>query len=195
GYDGPTFLDRLLQGDTSLWYVAKTRQLNGGGRPLLIFDQFEELFTYPESAVKAFGEELAELLHTGIPLRFRRMADTADLTDEEEDRLENPLEARILFAIRSDRMHLMHQLADRLPNILRNLYELRALAPDDARRAIVQPAAAKGEFNTPSFTWSLEALTALLAFLEDPDDNRRVEGILLQLLCQYFEEKKIAGMG
>lgn len=187
-------LQPLLPEEDSLWRCAKNRQLNGAGRPLLLFDQFEELFTYPEAAIQAFRQELAELLHTELPLRYRRLLDAGAapaLSEAEEDALETPLEARIVFAIRSDRMHLLHQLADTLPNILRHLYELRALRPEDARAAIVEPAQKAGEFCTPSFTWAAPALTNLLGYLQDPDDDNRVEAILLQLLCQYFEEKLV----
>ncbi len=191
-------LQPLLPEEDSLWRCAKNRQLNGAGRPLLLFDQFEELFTYPEAAIQAFRQELAELLHTELPLRYRRLLDAGAapaLSEAEEDALETPLEARIVFAIRSDRMHLLHQLADTLPNILRHLYELRALRPEDARAAIVEPAQKAGEFCTPSFTWAAPALTNLLGYLQDPDDDNRVEAILLQLLCQYFEEKLVEKQG
>jgi len=191
-------LQPLLPEEDSLWRCAKNRQLNGAGRPLLLFDQFEELFTYPEAAIQAFRQELAELLHTELPLRYRRLLDAGaapELSEAEEDALETPLEARIVFAIRSDRMHLLHQLADTLPNILRHLYELRALRPEDARAAIVEPAQKAGEFCTPSFTWAAPALTNLLGYLQDPDDDNRVEAILLQLLCQYFEEKLVEKQG
>ena len=201
GYNKETFLDELLPNDTSLWYYAKTRQLNSAeeqnaGQLLILFDQFEELFTYPIEAIEAFKEEVSELQNTGIPLRFRRMADKADfLTDEDEDRLEEPLEVRQLFGIRSDRMHLLHQLSDRLPNILRNMFELKALQRNDAKDAILLPAQAEGDFRTSKFEWTPAALTSLLVFLEDADNDGRVEGILLQLLCQYFEEKMIEGGG
>ncbi|WP_373552783.1 SUMF1/EgtB/PvdO family nonheme iron enzyme [Haliscomenobacter sp.] len=191
-------LQPLLPEEDSLWRCAKNRQLNGAGRPLLLFDQFEELFTYPETAIQAFRQELAELLHTELPLRYRRLLDAGaapELSEAEEDALETPLEARIVFAIRSDRMHLLHQLADTLPNILRHLYELRALRPEDARAAIVEPAQKAGEFCTPSFTWAAPALSNLLGYLQDPDDDNRVEAILLQLLCQYFEEKLVEKQG
>lgn len=191
-------LQALLPEEDSLWRCAKNRQLNGAGRPLLLFDQFEELFTYPEAAIQAFRQELAELLHTELPLRYRRLLDAGaapELSEAEEDALETPLEARIVFAIRSDRMHLLHQLADTLPNILRHLYELRALRPEDARAAIVEPAQKAGEFCTPSFTWAAPALSNLLGYLQDPDDDNRVEAILLQLLCQYFEEKLVEKQG
>ena len=191
-------LQPLLPEEDSLWRCAKNRQLNGAGRPLLLFDQFEELFTYPEAAIQAFRQELAELLHTELPLRYRRLLDAGaapELSEAEEDALETPLEARIVFAIRSDRMHLLHQLADTLPNILRHLYELRALRPEDARAAIVEPAQKAGAFCTPSFTWAAPALANLLGYLQDPDDDNRVEAILLQLLCQYFEEKLVDQQG
>lgn len=191
-------LQPLLPEEDSLWRCAKNRQLNGAGRPLLLFDQFEELFTYPEAAIQAFRQELAELLHTELPLRYRRLLDAGaapNLSEAEEDALETPLEARIVFAIRSDRMHLLHQLADTLPNILRHLYELRALRAEDARAAIVEPAQKTGEFCTPSFTWAAPALANLLGYLQDPDDDNRVEAILLQLLCQYFEEKLVEQQG
>ncbi len=189
-------LKQLLPQEDSLWRCAKNRQLNGGGRPLLLFDQFEELFTYPEAAVRAFRQELAELLHTDLPLRYRRLLDASTtISPSEEEQLETPLEARIVFAIRSDRMHLLHQLAEHLPNILRNLYELRALRPADAQAAIVEPAQKEGAFCSVAFAWSPGALSALLAYLQDPQDENRVEGILLQLLCQYFEEKLVEQQG
>lgn len=70
GYSSKTFLDELLPDDHSLWSIAKNRQLNGGGQPLLSFDQFEELFSYSDADIVAFQQELSELLTTGIPLRL-----------------------------------------------------------------------------------------------------------------------------
>lgn len=198
-FDSETLLSRLLPEDNSLWRYAKARQLNGGGRPLLLFDQFEELFTYPEEAIQAFREELAELLNTGTPLRYLRRLEAPDapeLPETDEDSLEAPLDARILFAIRSDRLHLLGQLTEYLPNTLRRLYELRALRPGDAKAAITRPAelpdAGEGKaFITPPFGWAPDALEKMLAFLQDPEDENRVEGILLQMVCHYLEEKKV----
>jgi hypothetical protein len=191
----PSFLSRLLPGDNSLWQVAKTRQLNGGGSPLLIFDQFEELFSYPEEQVRRFREELSELLNTGIPLRFRRMVEAAgDLAEADEERLEAPLDARILFAIRSDRMHLLDRLKDHLPTVLRHCFELKALQPDDARDAILLPARAEGNFKTPTFEYQPDALQTILQFLQDPQDGR-IEGILLQMLCEKYERQLAEAKG
>ncbi|MDX2066945.1 MAG: SUMF1/EgtB/PvdO family nonheme iron enzyme [Haliscomenobacter sp.] len=195
--DSP-ILSKILPTEASLWRCAKNRQLQGGGRLLLVFDQFEELFTYPEAAVRAFRQELAELLLDELPLRYQRLLEGPlgeQLSSAEEAALEAPLGTHVLFAIRSDRMHLLHQLAEPLPTILRNLFELRALQAADAEAAIVKPAQQSGSFCTPPFTWSAPALQALLHFLQDPQDDQRVEGILLQLLCQYIEEKWVEKEG
>jgi hypothetical protein len=188
-------LSRLIQSDDSLWKYAKEKQFGKEGKPLLIFDQFEELFSYPTQQIQAFQQEVSELLNTGIPLRFRRALEkTEDISDAEEEILESPLEARIVFAIRSDRMHLMDRLTTYLPNVLRNCFELRALKREDAQNAIVAPARAEGSFKTQPFEYSDAAVTNLLQFLEDGQE-KRVEGILLQMLCEHYERKQVEEQG
>jgi len=192
---GQTLLNKLIPDDESLWRFSKNRQLIGGDKPLLLFDQFEELFSYPNDQIIAFQQELSELLNTSIPLRFRRLIDEArGITDEEEEALEKSLETRIVFAIRSDRMHLLDRLATYLPNILRNCFELKALKKGDAQSAILSPALTEGDFATPTFEYSNIAVENLLKFLEDGQE-RRVEGILLQMLCEHFERNQVAGQG
>ncbi len=193
--EASSLLTELIPHDNSLWLHAKNRQLTGRGRPLIIFDQFEELFSYPEVEVAAFQEEIAELLHTGIPLRFRRRLDTwGDLAEEEEDRLEAPLETRVLFAIRSDRLHLLDRLKDYLPNILRHTFELQAFAPEEARAAITLPAKITGPFLSVPFEFSEAALEKLLSFLQDQETGR-VEGILIQMLCEHYEREQVEQLG
>lgn len=190
-----TILSRLIQYDNSLWKHAKEMQLKNEGKPLLIFDQFEELFSYPEQQINEFQQEVAELINTDIPLRFRRALDKIEeISDKEEDVLELPLEARIVFAIRSDRMHLLDRLTTYLPNVLRNCFELRALKGEDAKNAIVAPAQAKGDFVTLPFQYSEDAVANMLRFLEDGLELR-VEGILLQMLCEYYERKHVEKQG
>ncbi|MEL7250451.1 MAG: hypothetical protein AAFO03_18640 [Bacteroidota bacterium] len=181
-------LERLSVEDDALWTRAKALQLSDNQSPLLIFDQFEELFSYSESDIKDFLQDLAELLFTGIPLRYRRQLDrTSDLTDEEEDQLEEPLRARILIAIRSDRLHLLGRFKSYIPNVLRHNFELQALSRDAARDAIVQPAALAGDFHSAPYTYDDAVLDKLLSYLED-ENTGQVEGILIQMLCEHYEK-------
>jgi len=195
--EGETFLEKIIPEEASLWSVVKTRQLlRGGSHLVLIFDQFEELFTYPEEQVQAFKQELTELLKTTIPRRYRQMLDVLPedvLSPEEEAQLYEPLDTKAVLAIRSDRMHLLDKLSDFLPNILRNNYELSALDTEQARAAIVRPAKEKQEkdgkkiYTTPAFTYSNAALDTILDFLKD--EAGRIESYALQIVCSDFERK------
>lgn len=189
-----TILDKIIPIEGSLWYHAKSRMLNVTAEQLvLFFDQFEELFSYPEPQVQDFQKQMAELLRARLPQRYEQMLevmalqDNKLLTEEEELRILKPLRIKAVIAIRSDRMHLLDRLSSYLPAILRNNYELRALSPESAREAILLPAAELGDFISPPFSYTELAMNQILNFLKD--DVGRVEGIQLQILCQAFEEK------
>lgn len=198
----PTFLQKIFPDDRSLWYAAKTRQLNELKNKgleeakglLLVFDQFEEIFTYPEEAVQQFGRQFAELLQTAVPQRVRKMAELfalaqpGMLSEAEEDALEHRMNIRIICAIRSDRMSMLDQLKPSVPHILANRYELQPLSNDEARDAIVQPAHAQGKFLSPIFEYTPQALGTMLAYLTK---GGPVESFQLQILCQSVEQKVI----
>jgi Leucine rich repeat len=190
-----TFLDTLLQDERSLWHELKEAQIASGGRKryLLIFDQFEELFSYPAEQIDALKTQLAEALYTKIPQRYRNILEkqleegNCKLSDTEFDQLEEQPEVRVLLSIRSDRMHLMERLSDALPDILSHCYELHALSALGAEAAISAPAKMEGDFSTPAFAYAPDALKEIIAFLDDAEG--RIETVQLQILCRNFEER------
>jgi hypothetical protein len=172
--------------DNSLWYAIKARQMaTKQKRFLLVFDQFEELFTYPDAEIKAFKDDFAELLRSRMPKRMDKAIQNLQLSDADLDTFYENVDVKVLFAIRSDRMHLLDKLSDVLPDILRHCYELKALIEPDAREAITKPAALVGDFDVPTFTYTGGALSDIVSFLKD--ENGRIEAIQLQTLCQAFE--------
>lgn len=206
--EAPTFLPKIFPDDRSLWYAAKTRQILSpelASRStfnsqfsispgfLLIFDQFEEIFTYPDEAIQQFGRQLAELLQTAVPQRVRKMAELflraqPDLlTDAEEAALENRLDIRIICAIRSDRMSMLDRLKTHVPQILAQRYELQALSPAEAADAIEQPAQKPGDFLTPTFTYAPAARDKMLDYLTK-GGSQSIESFQLQILCQSIEQ-------
>jgi hypothetical protein len=184
------FIDPLSPGP-SLWQAFKQRQSPEHHRFLLIFDQFEELFTYPPEQQNAFKKQLAELLYVAIPQNIRDRAE--DLSEEEYDRLVKRLEAKAVFAIRSDQLSLLDQLKDALPAILRIRYELKPLQRDQARTAIVKPAAitstAKRTFSTEPFAYTPGAVDTVIGNLADnrQGDQVGIESFLLQMICREIE--------
>jgi len=191
-------LDRLLPGDSSLWYWARRWQYAQKGNPqlLLIFDQFEEFFFYPENAMNAFLAELSEMAHTSLPLRFQRQLETRPdaLTQAEEEWLASPLPLRLLFAVRSDKMHLLDRLKHFFPAVMRYAYELQPLSPEGARSAIRRPAEQAGNFISPAFAFTTDALQRLMAYLVDKE-AQKVEAIPLQMLCQHYERTQVEQAG
>ena len=123
----------------------------------MIFDQFEEFFSYPLAQQATFRRQLAELLYSDIPQSVRAKLDT--LTDEQRRFVVKPMNIKAVFAIRSDRMSLLDALKDVLPAILHKRYELRPLSPSQAREAIVEPANIENaSFSSPRFEYTEGAL-------------------------------------
>ncbi|MEN9610590.1 MAG: hypothetical protein RLZZ628_1404 [Bacteroidota bacterium] len=173
--------------DNTLWVALKTRQLiTHQNHFLWVFDQFEELFTYPDAAIDAFKMQLAELLWSGLPHRFQNHLQELNLSEAALDIIYEPATVKVLFAIRADRMHLLDRLSDVLPDILRHCFELKALTEPMARQAIVAPARAIGDFASLPFEYDDAALQNIIQFLCDEDGL--IEAIQLQTLCQAFEQ-------
>ena len=167
-------------------------------RYLLILDQFEELFTYPQEEVEAFGHELADLYNRRVPSEFRKLIRRERLVNESLDKLlsepgmaewvESPIEIKILIAIRSDKFNLLDHLSDYLPEILLNSRILEPLTRKQAKEAIENPALMEGEFESPTFSYSSESMEKILDFLASENQNE-VEGFQLQIICRNIEEQ------
>lgn len=193
------WFSNLLPGADSLWYQLKRAQaLTGRKRFVLVFDQFEEIFTYPEMAVTQFRAQLAELLYTRIPQEYRdawnRLAGTAPATplpETAESFFFDDLDVRAVFSLRTDYMHYLNRMKDYLPLVLRHCYELDALTFGQARQAITEPAAKTGLTGyTPPFAYSEETVDLLLEYLS----NRRkekIESFQLQLICRHIERELV----
>lgn len=193
-----TLLDRFEGESPSLWQQFKALQLAArhAGEPiptfLLVFDQFEELFSYP-TGEQAFAEQLAELLHDQMPRSFRRKLDQVLeqgapwLTDDLMEFLEQPLQIKALLAVRADRLSLLDRLSPALPQILRYCYELKALDREGAHSAITAPAVLEGPFALDPYTYAPDTLAHILDFLGGESGN--VEPFQLQLLCAHLEEQ------
>jgi len=164
-----------------LEYCRRFDCVSGGEAmsPVLLLDQFEELFTLyaelPEQRERFIGQ-LAELLNA--------QAANAGAPN-----------VRVVISIRSDFLYLLDRLSTRIPAILRCRYELRPLDEVNARRAIAAPAALPGDFVSAPFAYSPAALDAIMDGLtaqSDTGENTRdVEAFLLQQFCQRLEDRLI----
>ena len=119
----------------------------------------------------------------------RTLRNTAQstFTEAQWEAIHRPLRIKVVMAIRADRLSLLNQLTDELPDILGKIYELKPLDRESARRAILLPARQEGDFSSAPFSYSQAAQESILDFLSD-DYQGRVESFQLQLICQYVED-------
>ncbi len=173
-----------------LWQALKSVQGLHPDQPLLlILDQFEELFTYPPAQIKAFAAQLAQALYERIPKPVRavleRQAVTLDAAEQEA--LFQPLNLKVVFAIRSDRMSFLDELKDHLPDILHKTYQLKPLTRLQAEDAILNPAYHNdSDFAVQRFDYTDEALDFILNFLSG-GGQATIETTQLQIICQHAE--------
>jgi len=191
------FLNRIEDEQITLWQYLKSIELKAEKnlKFVLIFDQFEELFTFPEG-VADFAQQLTDLIDKRVPKSFqekmnRLLDDNEDLLDDSQIKaIMQGLNVKIVLSIRSDKLNLLNHLKSFIPTILLNCYELLPLSSEQAQEAIVKPAMQTGDFVTPKFAFSPEAINRIIVFLTK-NGQQHVEAFQLQMLCQYIEQHVI----
>lgn len=184
----------------TLWEILKTfkhEQNNTLYAPLLIFDQFEEIFTlYNTEQRLSFITEFSDLVSGKMPedIQKRLINDIKNkiITDKQVIKeFEKPPVLKIIIAIRSDLLHKLHEISDIVPTILRSRFELQALNNLQAKEAITEPAKLTDPtFKCPPFDFSTSALADIITNLSNKEGS--VESFQLQLLCSNIENKIIA---
>lgn len=200
-----TVLDHII-GDNpenkTLWYYFKKAQLleqqkEGEAQQkifTLVFDQFEELFSFPKKDIEDFKTQLYELTELSLPDRFavliaqNRRKNKELFSRETIGVLHKKNEIKTIFAIRSDRLSLLNNLSDKLPDIQSTFYELLPLTYDQARQAIVNPAMDSDPgFETPPFEFHKAAIDKIIHELSD-GGTENIETTQLQIVCHRIEE-------
>ena len=170
---------------------AKLNALQNAQNPpciCLVFDQFEELFTHEKADILRFKTALAEAFFEKVPQKVRNRweAERANLTELQQKQLFLPIEIKLIFAIRDDRMSFLDGLKDVFPNILQKTYKLNPLNRAQAEEAILYPAYAKEDiFNVQAFDYEDDALDAILDTLSN--NRQEIESPQLQIICRHAE--------
>ncbi|MCI4667768.1 MAG: hypothetical protein MRZ79_06370 [Bacteroidia bacterium] len=185
----------------SIWQSLKKLEMVKGENYLIIFDQFEELLSYPYELIEEFAFQLGELYDGCIPDSVKRNYELAThLSDDfealygdlnERVKLESELDLHILISIRSDRLNLLHKICHLVPDLLNNIYEIKPLNREEAIEAICVPAESDElGFISQRFSYSKDALKEILENL-DKDKDGFIEPTQLQIVCQEIENRVI----
>ena len=179
----------------SLWEFLHHRDdtlRDASGRaltPLLIFDQFEEIFTLAQSddfgraRAAQFVAELADLVENRPPKAVEALLDSDDSAAERFDFARS--DYRVLIALREDYLAHLEGLKAAMPSITQNRMRLARMTGAQALEAVVKPG---GKLV------SQEVAEAIVRFVAGGAElrNAEVEPSLLSLICRELNNARIA---
>ncbi len=157
--------------------------------PVVVLDQFEELFTldWDPATRRRFIEQF------GWVTRGHRPLETGEDASQ-------PPRVKFVVLIREDSLGELEALSADVPHIMRNRFRLRPLSLDQAEAAIRGPAAVDDErLASPPFRYADDAVDLMLEFLRVRQERGRavktdaVEPSQLQIICQHVEEALVGG--
>src|SRR6266446_2649864 len=157
--------------------------------PLLIFDQFEEIFTLAQSddfgrkRADEFIEDLADLVENRAPKALEARIEQDESASERFDFTRS--DYRILIALREDYLAHLEAFKAVMPSITQNRMRLARMTGEQALSAVVKPG---GKLVSEEVAGSIVRFIAGGAELR----NAEVEPSLLSLICRELNNARIA---
>src|SRR6185437_9041742 len=149
--------------------------------PLLIFDQFEEIFTLGQADdagklhAHRFLEDLADLVENRAPTTLEARMEQDDNAGEDFDFAR--ADYRVLIALREDYLAHLEGIKDSMPSITQNRMRLARMSGEQALSAVLKPGA---KLVTPEVAEAIVRFVAGGAELK----NAEIEPSLLSLVCR-----------
>lgn len=199
-------LDKMALPSGILWQALKKLHLTTNqyrnGRFLIVFDQFEEFFSYHKEFIHAFGTQLENLidkkltshLYDEIQIAVESTPGIKDEFEKIKEELFSPIEVKILLSIRSNKLSELNKLKITNPSILDNCYELTPLSKDQAIKIIKEPPLVDDKvFESPTYHFEEAAIEKIVGNLGLNDEETRlgVEAWQLQIVCSDIERRII----
>ena len=196
-------LDALLEARSSaptlweLFHHLPTRPPDlASAPPVLIFDQFEEIFTLTESSpvrqreAEAFFHQLADLIENRPPAALQESLRAKRELARELDFAVSPV--RVLLTLREDYLSHLEDWKKTLPALMRNRMGLRLLDGPNALAAVVEPGCLGGHELV-----SRDVGERIVRFVAQRPAGTPLAEIsavppLLSLLCYELNEARIA---
>jgi len=157
--------------------------------PLLIFDQFEELFTlaqtdeFGRSRAARFIEELADLVENRPPKALEARLDADDEAAGQFDFERG--DYRVLISLREDYLAPLESLKRTMPSLAQNRLRLSPMTGGQALEAVLRPG--RGLVTE-------EVAAAIVRFVAGGSElaNAEVEPSLLSLICRELNDARLA---
>lgn len=183
-------------GAASLWEnMHDVDFMKGLVIPVLILDQFEEIFTLGEknSGVKELVTELADLIENRIPASIKEKYKKKGKVVPSRYR---KLSYRVILSLREDYLARLEELKKFMPSIMDNRLRVVQMTISQAMDAAMKPA---GDLISKSVAEDIiktlpgvsQSDFDLLKQKGSGDQKLKVEPFLLSLICDRINEKRI----
>jgi hypothetical protein len=157
--------------------------------PLLIFDQFEEIFTlaqtddFGRARAARFIADLSDLVENRPPKELEERLEQDDAAAEKFDFARG--DYRVLISLREDYLAPLEGLKGSMPSITQNRLRLAPMTGSQALEAVRRPG---GRLITE------DVAAAIVRFVAGGAEivNAEVEPSLLSLICRELNDKRIA---
>lgn len=153
--------------------------------PLLVIDQFEEIFTLAKERTKTedFFEQLADLCDDRVPAYIRDY-----LSEGHRVRYPEKVNYRCVFALREDFLARLEECAARIPALKRNRYSLQAIREKQAMDIVIKPS--QGIVTEGVAFDIIRKVTNRKEVRKGEENPRVVEPALLSLFCHELDRKR-----
>jgi WD40 repeat protein len=185
--------------DVTMWEFFYTVEiLNGFVKPLLLFDQFEEIFTSGKNDPKKINEfitEMADLIENRVPVTVQEKLKKANITIPNANK--EP-KFRVVFSLREDYLPQLEMLYEYIPSIRYSRFHIAQIRGKDALDAILKP----GQEIISDPDVAVEIIKKIPGAKDgeykpyekkvDSWERKRIEPFLLSLFCYQVNEKRLA---
>lgn len=187
----------VIPENLSLWELFhELRILEGFVTPVIIFDQFEELFTIgyqnPESTWE-FVSEMTDLVenHVPAPVQAKFQNNTNEIPDSYKEQ-----NYRVVFSLKEDYLPHFESLNLKIPNFGTSRYRLLKMNGDSAAEAVMSAGKAILDQSTAIEIIKKMPVTTDTDMVIIPEsgkmwENKSIDSLLLSLYCYRLNEKRI----
>ena len=194
-----SYLDKVITPENSLWYKLKRIESIENTEIIIILDQFENIFSFSETEISKFKDELVKALYEQIPENLRtkidkKLAENKNLlTNQGIKKLYKNISLKLLISTRSDKIHKLDFFTDKIRNLTKNSIEIPPITPQQAKNILTKTASFKPKYNIDDnflshpFEITNELQSEIIDFLTNKGKNP-VETYQLQIIGLEIEK-------
>lgn len=154
--------------------------------PLIVLDQFEELFTLSDSQsrVELFFTQLSDLCDDKMPKNIQKYLNE---NKEKSPYLDEYSSYRLVFSLREDFLARLEECSVDIPSLRSNRYSLQAVTQEQAMDIILKPG--QGIVSEEVAKAIVDKLSYTTAFIKSAE-CRFVEPSILSLFCNELDKRR-----